>query len=56
MNYARPRGIIVIEGFKLAALEAGQRILEIYEEGFQSQIKGDGTPVTIADQQAKKSS
>ncbi|SDR03969.1 3'(2'),5'-bisphosphate nucleotidase CysQ [Pseudovibrio sp. Tun.PSC04-5.I4] len=44
----------MIAGFKLAALEAGQRILEIYEEGFQSQIKGDGTPVTIADQQAEE--
>lgn len=44
----------MIEGFKLAALEAGQRILGIYEEGFQSETKGDGSPVTIADQQAEE--
>ncbi|GHB34528.1 3'(2'),5'-bisphosphate nucleotidase CysQ [Pseudovibrio japonicus] len=44
----------MIEGFKFAALEAGQRILAIYEEGFQSVAKGDGSPVTIADQEAEK--
>ncbi len=47
------KGTTVIEGFKLAALEAGQRILEIYENEFQSDTKADGTPVTIADQQAE---
>ncbi|QUS53970.1 3'(2'),5'-bisphosphate nucleotidase CysQ [Pseudovibrio brasiliensis] len=44
----------MIESFKLAALEAGQRILGIYEEGFQFETKGDGSPVTIADQQAEE--
>lgn len=44
----------MIDGFKAAALDAGKRILEIYEAGFESQTKGDGTPVTVADQQAEK--
>ncbi|KZL19102.1 3'(2'),5'-bisphosphate nucleotidase CysQ [Pseudovibrio axinellae] len=43
----------MIEGFKLAALEAGQCIMEIYEAGFQAHTKGDGTPVTVADQKAE---
>lgn len=44
----------MIEGFKLAALEAGRRILAIYEDDFQSETKGDGSPVTIADQEAEE--
>ncbi|KZK83177.1 3'(2'),5'-bisphosphate nucleotidase CysQ [Pseudovibrio sp. Ad13] len=44
----------MIEGFKLAALEAGQRILGIYGEDVQSKKKGDGSPVTVADQLAEE--
>ncbi|MFS8181568.1 3'(2'),5'-bisphosphate nucleotidase CysQ [Pseudovibrio denitrificans] len=44
----------MIEGFKLAALEAGQRIMGIYEEEIQPDVKNDGSPVTVADQQAEE--
>ena len=36
-----------------AALAAGAAIETIYENGCDAEIKGDGSPVTIADQQAE---
>jgi len=32
-----------------AAVEAGEKIMEIYENGFETQFKSDGSPVTQAD-------
>jgi len=32
--------------------DAGELILEVYQDGFNVEIKGDGTPLTIADQRS----
>ena len=36
------------------AREAGERILEVYEEGFEVSLKEDHTPLTTADLEAHK--
>lgn len=37
-----------------AALQAGGKIMEIYQTDFDTEIKGDGSPVTVADEAAEK--
>lgn len=37
-----------------AALQAGAKIMEIYQTDFDTETKGDGSPVTVADQAAEK--
>ncbi len=37
-----------------AALKAGKKILEIYDEPFSNDAKADGSPVTIADKQSEQ--
>lgn len=37
-----------------AALEAGLKILEVYQESFKIEIKDDGTPITLADKRANE--
>ncbi|MEZ5775604.1 MAG: 3'(2'),5'-bisphosphate nucleotidase CysQ [Hyphomicrobiaceae bacterium] len=39
----------MVEVMCAAAREAGRRMMEIYERGFQKHAKADGTPVTEAD-------
>lgn len=39
----------------VAAIKAGEEILKIYETKFSIEIKGDNTPVTLADKAASKS-
>ena len=34
--------------------EAGQAIMKVYNAGFSSQLKDDGSPVTLADEAAEK--
>ena len=38
----------------IAAREAGAKIMEIYESDFEVTIKGDNSPVTVADQAAEE--
>ncbi|WP_068081697.1 3'(2'),5'-bisphosphate nucleotidase CysQ [Polycladidibacter stylochi] len=44
----------MIEQLKKASLQAGEKIMAIYNSGFSEHIKQDGSPVTIADQAAEE--
>jgi 3'(2'), 5'-bisphosphate nucleotidase len=43
----------LIAEMRRAALDAGRLILDIYERGFATEIKADGSPVTEADKRAE---
>lgn len=44
----------IVEELIQVAIKAGQKIIEVRATGFDIEKKGDGSPVTIADQQAEK--
>ncbi len=44
---------LIIEEVVHAAIRAGHKILEVRDAGFDTEKKGDGSPVTIADQKAE---
>jgi 3'(2'), 5'-bisphosphate nucleotidase len=44
----------LLDELKLVARDAGREIMKIYESSFDVNYKGDGSPVTLADQAAEK--
>ena len=44
----------LLDELKLVAQDAGREIMKIYESSFDVNYKGDGSPVTLADQAAEK--
>lgn len=51
---AHQHGDTLFDLFEDAALEAGKIILQIYQRPMQVEVKGDGSPVTQADQAAER--
>ena len=44
----------LLDELKLVARDAGREIMKIYESSFDVNYKGDGSPVTLADEAAEK--
>ena len=44
----------LLDELKLVARDAGREIMKIYESSFDVNFKGDGSPVTLADEAAEK--
>lgn len=51
---AAPSDVEVLAAIEPLALAAGRRIMEIFDEGFSSEVKADDSPVTRADREAEK--